>query len=249
MRKLADGWLGPTCLAEKDPGARQVVVKSIAPLFLGAPEARSQLAALVTRMARLPEEGIIKLLSCTGEQDGSVLLAMPFVDAENLAEHVAKRPGKTPSPSLQIVREIALLLAASHQAGLHHLALRPSQVLIRSSTETERGISVHLLGLGLLGPWAGSGPAMSPSHKESIWHRNKAMPPQQRRSTSELMSMGSGSCCSTSCWAKKPSPEEVDSCRSDAERLLAGRVIRDDTARLLQRMLALIRASDPRCRK
>ena len=238
MRKLADGWLGPTCLAEKDPGARQVVVKSIAPLFLGAPEARSQLAALVTRMARLPEEGIIKLLSCTGEQDGSVLLAMPFVDAENLAEHVAKRPGKTPSPSLQIVREIALLLAASHQAGLHHLALRPSQVLIRSSTETERGISVHLLGLGLLEALGWQRPRDVPEPQ-----RIYLAPEQSDASTAAKIDertdvYGLGVLLLYLLLGKKPSPEEVDSCRSDAERLLAGRVIRDDTARLLQRMLA-----------
>ena len=241
LRKLGGAWLGPTYLAEEMPGGQKVVVKTISPSFLRAPGARSRLAMLSKTLAASPEEGVVGTLRCMGREDGPAFLITPFIDGQNLAERLAGKPGETAAHGLWIVRELASMLSAEHTCGLRHLTLRPTQVLITNSPESERGLSVHLLGVELAEALGLQRPTGYPeAHAVYLAPEqvgpsgaSPAAPPDERADVYAL-----GVLLLSLLLGKQPSREEVQRCRSDAEKFLAGRVIRDDTARLVKSMLA-----------
>lgn len=244
VRQLAGGWLGPTYLAVEKASSLAVAVKVISPEFLGHRDALSRLADLTAALAHPPAMGIVRLLGCTRHVDGGAVLAMPFQDGTDLGELLAQKPGKPLSESLRIACELAVMLDAGHRAGLRHLALRPSQVLIAIGTEPERGIAVHLLGLGLAEALGLQKPANLPGERQVY------LAPEQKESARDTLvgeatdTFALGTLLLHMWLGTLPSIELVQKCRSDGTKALGKHVLSEDTARLLQAMLAV----DPRQR-
>src|SRR4026208_1685280 len=73
---------------------------------------------------------------CTLHDVGPDYLVMELVEGETLADVLAQRPRLSPGlpidEPLRIVREIALALAAAHDAGIMHRDLKPGNIKIRT---------------------------------------------------------------------------------------------------------------------
>ena len=245
VRRIANGWLGPTYLGEEKPSALQAAVKVISAQFLRQPEARPRLAALATALASLPETGVVNCRGCTEQSDGSVLFAMPFVEGANLAEIVSRRSGEAHPEALWIASQVAAMLAAAHQAGLHHLALRPSQVLVGVQKDRERGIAVHLLGVGLV-------QALGLIGSAGLMGRSQVyVPPEQLAAETgspldeRTDVFGLGVLLLHLLLGQQPTPEVLQKCQDNAAELLTARVLSNDTARLIQAMLAVSQRTRP----
>ena len=245
VRRIANGWLGPTYRGVEKPSALQAAVKVISAEFLRQPEARPRLAALATALASLPEPGVVNCLRCTEQSDGSVLFAMPFIECANLAELVSRQPGEAHPDALWIASQVAATLAAAHQAGLHHLALRPSQVLVSVQKDSERGIAVHLLGIGLVQALGLTGAA-------GLMGRDQVyVPPEQLAAETgspldeRTDVFGLGVLLLHLLLGQQPTPEVLRKCQDNAAEVLIARVLSSDTARLIQAMLAVPQRTRP----
>ncbi|MBL9002726.1 MAG: protein kinase [Myxococcales bacterium] len=235
LRKLEGGWLGPVHIEER-PDGTQVAVKEIRPEFLGDPQARSRLSALAAAQKQPADPGFVAVLSCTQQRDGSVAWMMPYVQAEDLVAYVKGQPDLAAKNSLRIVHEIARLLCIGEQAGFHHLALRPSQVLIAPHSAAATGLSVRLLGLGLMQS-LGRQRSLNVAHAGRIYLAAEQQPDASATVDARTDVYALGVLLLYLLQGGVPTPLDVKRVSSDASPLLFVNAIRPDTARLVQRML------------
>jgi serine/threonine protein kinase/HEAT repeat protein len=233
LRKLDGGWLGPVHI-EEHAGGTQVVVKTIRPAFLQDPPAWSRLLALAAGQKQPADPGLVAVLSCTPLDDGGVAWAMPFIDGEELALYATRHPAQAASSSLWIAREIARLLCAGLPHGYHHLALRPSQVLITPSRGGATSLSVSVLGLGVMQAVGWQRPGTVPAAA-----RIYRAPEQASAATGTLDERcdvyALGVLLIHLLQGKAPTQDDV--ARAHAGLLLSASAARPDTARLVGRML------------
>ncbi len=86
----------------------------------------------------------------TGElEDGSLYLALRFVDGPNLGALLRERGPLEVAEAVQIMTQVAEALDAAHDRGLVHRDVKPANVLLESH---ERGWHVYLADFGLAKP-------------------------------------------------------------------------------------------------
>jgi len=244
LRKLEGGWLGPAHIEER-PGGAHVVVRSIRSGFLKDPQARSRLSALAAAQKQPTDPGLVAVLACMQQVGGDVVWETPLVEGEDLAAYIKRQPAMAAKNSAWIGHEIARLLAVGAAAGYCHLALRPSQVLIAANPSTASGLSVCLLGLGLM--------------QALGWQRPLHVPPAQRiflapeQTTSAVTRIDErtdvyalGVLLLQLLQGEKPDPRDVNRARANASPLLLPNMMRPETATLISRTLLPDVAQRPR---
>ena len=65
-----------------------------------------------------------------GEADGHVFLSMEYIDGEDLAAVLRRMGRPTEDKAIEIARQVALGLAAAHEAGMLHRDLKPANIMI-----------------------------------------------------------------------------------------------------------------------
>lgn len=231
IRKLEGGWLGPVHIEER-PSKPQVVVKKIAAASLQDPQARARLSALAAAQKTPADPGLVAVLSCAPLSDGGVAWEMPFVDGEDLAAYVNRQPAQAAQHGLWIGHEIARLLCVGESAGYHHGALRPSQVLISPNPAAATGLSVSLLGLGMMQA-LGAGPLPHVPAAQRLYlagNEQASLAPRDGRGDVYAL----GVLLLQLLQGAAPTPEEVQRAASNASPLLFARAIHHETARLVQ---------------
>ena len=97
--------------------------------------------------ANLSHPHILPVLD-SGEADGLLFYAMPFVSGETLRERMRREPPLSLGEALRIVREVAQALAYSHEQGVVHRDLKPENIMLAAgiAVVTDFGIAraVHL---------------------------------------------------------------------------------------------------------
>jgi serine/threonine protein kinase len=96
----------------------------------------------------------------TGElRDGSLFLALRFVDGPNLGALLRERGALDVPEAMQIMTQVAEALDAAHERGLVHRDVKPANVLLESH---ERGWHAYLADFGLAKPQDDSGEHTQP---------------------------------------------------------------------------------------
>lgn len=65
-----------------------------------------------------------------GEADGHVFLSMEYIDGEDLSAVLRRMGRPTEDKACEIARQVALGLAAAHEAGMLHRDLKPANIMI-----------------------------------------------------------------------------------------------------------------------
>ena len=89
--------------------------------------------------AAIEDDHIIPIFQ-VGEANGVPFLCMPMLKGEALDERLKKASTLPPHAVLRIGREIALGLAAAHERGLIHRDIKPGNIWLEETRNTDRGV-------------------------------------------------------------------------------------------------------------
>jgi tRNA A-37 threonylcarbamoyl transferase component Bud32 len=112
-------------------------------------------------VARIQHAGIVKIFDVGFHASQRAYLIMEHLEGETLAARL-KRTGRiSPRDTVEIARQIASILDATHHAGIIHRDLKPENVFLVQDRELASGERVKLLDFGiakLTDTLAGAGP-------------------------------------------------------------------------------------------
>jgi len=133
---LGEGAMGTVYLAEETTTGRRVAVKLLAQELAHDERFRRRFLRETELAATLDHPHIVPTLA-SGEEDGTLYLAMAYVDGPDLRA-VLRREGRLePERALDLVEQVAGALDAAHEAGLVHRDVKPGNILVAATPEGE----------------------------------------------------------------------------------------------------------------
>ena len=145
LAKLGEGGMGVVYAAYDPLLDRKVALKFLlqggaggSPLL--ATEARARFSREAQALARLRHPNIVAIHD-VGEHEGSVWLAMEYIDGEPLSAWFESRHSW--AEVLDVMTPVARALQAAHEAGLIHRDIKPDNIMVGSDGR------IHVMDLGL----------------------------------------------------------------------------------------------------
>ena len=127
-RELGRGGMATVLLARDLQNDRPVALKVLLPELaqtLGADRFKREIRVA----ARLQHPNILSVLD-SGEVDGQLWFAMPFVEGENVYERLQREHQFAPAEALRIAQAAASALAYAHEQGVVHRDIKPENILL-----------------------------------------------------------------------------------------------------------------------
>jgi len=127
-RELGQGGMATVYLAHDLKHDRQVAIKVLHP-DLGAALGGERFLSEIRTTAKLQHPHILPLLD-SGEADGLLFYAMPYVRGETLRDRLTRETQLPIADALRIAGEIADALAEAHTQGIVHRDIKPENILL-----------------------------------------------------------------------------------------------------------------------
>ncbi len=129
-RELGQGGMATVYLAHDIKHDRKVAIKVLRP-ELAATLGHDRFLREITTTANLRHPHILPLYD-SGEADGFLFYAMPFVEGESLRDRLTRDKQLPVDDALQIAREVADALSYAHGRGVIHRDIKPENILLES---------------------------------------------------------------------------------------------------------------------
>lgn len=153
MRKIARGGMGVVYLAVQDGLGRAVALKIIRKEAAADPVMQKRFEREARAVSQLGHPAIVTVHDFGRCEDGSLFLAMEFVDGEVLRDALKRKHRFTFPETLPIIENIASALARAHGAGIVHRDLKPENVMLpRQSASNTGAVHAKVLDFGLAKP-------------------------------------------------------------------------------------------------
>jgi len=130
-RELGRGGMATVYLAEDLRHHRRVAIKVLDPEVAAAIGPERFLREIET-VARLTHPHILPLFD-SGQADGLLFYAMPYVEGESLRERLKREKQLPLEDALKIAREVADALSYAHSRGLVHRDIKPENILLEEA--------------------------------------------------------------------------------------------------------------------
>ena len=128
LEEVGNGGMGTVYRAVQDPLGRQVALKVLRPEFSHHATVRRRFSREARAVAALNHPSIATVFDFGAEADGTLFLAMEFVEGVPLTSLMLR--GLTPRHLLAIVDPILAALAHAHARGVIHRDLKPDNILV-----------------------------------------------------------------------------------------------------------------------
>jgi predicted Ser/Thr protein kinase len=164
QREVGRGGMGVVYLAIDRRLGRRVALKVIVPELAADPQFRQRFEREARVAATLEHPHVVPVYEA-GEHDGSLFIAMRFIDGRDLATEVRDHGRLAPDRLGRIVLQVAGALDAAHRSGVVHRDVKPANVLLTGSDEDEQAYLTDFgltreaaaeSGLTLTGQWVGT---------------------------------------------------------------------------------------------
>ena len=164
QREVGRGGMGVVYLAIDRRLGRRVALKVIVPELAADPQFRQRFEREARVAATLEHPHVVPVYEA-GEQDGSLFIAMRFIDGHDLATEVREH-GRLAADRLgRLVVQVAGALDAAHRSGVVHRDVKPANVLLTGADDDEQAYLTDFgltreaaseSGLTLTGQWVGT---------------------------------------------------------------------------------------------
>jgi eukaryotic-like serine/threonine-protein kinase len=127
-RELGRGGMATVLLAKDLQQDRTVALKILLPELaqtLGADRFKREIRVA----ARLQHPNILHVLD-SGEVDGQLWFAMPYVEGENVWDRLKREHQLPPAEALRITLDCASALSYAHEQGVVHRDIKPENILL-----------------------------------------------------------------------------------------------------------------------
>jgi serine/threonine-protein kinase len=164
QREVGRGGMGVVYLATDRRLGRRVALKVIVPELAADAQFRQRFEREARVAATLEHPHVVPVYEA-GEQDGSLFIAMRFIDGRDLATEVRDHGRLAPDRLARIVLQVAGALDAAHRSGVVHRDVKPANVLLTGTGDDEQAYLTDFgltreaaseSGLTLTGQWVGT---------------------------------------------------------------------------------------------
>jgi predicted Ser/Thr protein kinase len=164
QREVGRGGMGVVYLATDRRLGRRVALKVIVPELAADPQFRERFEREARVAATLEHPHVVPVYEA-GEHDGSLFIAMRFIDGRDLASDVRERGPVAPQRLARLVVQVAGALDAAHRAGVVHRDVKPANVLLTGTGDDEQAYLTDFgltreaaseSGLTVTGQWVGT---------------------------------------------------------------------------------------------
>src|SRR5437762_12511675 len=147
VRELGRGGMATVYLARDLKHDRSVALKVLRP-GLAAVLGAERFLREIGLTARLQHPHILTLID-SGEADGLVYYAMPFVEGESLRARLERSGPLSLEEAVQIARAVAAALDHAHRQGIIHRDIKPENILLHQGEAmvADFGIALALSGV------------------------------------------------------------------------------------------------------
>jgi serine/threonine-protein kinase len=127
-RELGRGGMATVYLADDQKLHRRVALKILHRELVG-PVGADRFLREIRIVARLSHPHLLALHD-SGEWDGRLFYAMPYVEGESLRDRLRREPQLPVEEAVRIARAVAEALSYAHQAGVIHRDIKPENILL-----------------------------------------------------------------------------------------------------------------------
>ncbi len=131
-RELGAGGMATVYLAQDLKHNRRIAVKVLRP-ELAAVIGAERFLKEITTTANLQHPHILGLID-SGETDGLLWYAMPYVDGESLRDRLAREKQLPVADAVRIASEVASALDYAHRHGVIHRDIKPENILLHDGS-------------------------------------------------------------------------------------------------------------------
>ncbi|HEY1518415.1 MAG TPA: serine/threonine-protein kinase [Solirubrobacteraceae bacterium] len=149
------GGMGVVYRARQKTPARIVALKVISTELAEDPQFRTRFQSEAAIAAQIEHPNVIPVYA-VGEANGTLFIAMRFVDGLDLRALLASEPKLEPARAASIVDQVAHALDAAHAHGLVHRDVKPANILLATTGAREHvyltdfGVSRRIAGTSAL---------------------------------------------------------------------------------------------------
>ncbi|MBK9548661.1 MAG: serine/threonine protein kinase [Gemmatimonadetes bacterium] len=132
VRELGAGGMATVYLARDLKHDRDVAIKVLRPELAAVIGAERFLKEVKTT-ASLQHPHILGLID-SGENDGFLWYAMPFVDGESLRDRLGREKQLPIADAVRLASDVAAALDYAHRRGVIHRDIKPENILLHDGT-------------------------------------------------------------------------------------------------------------------
>lgn len=148
IRKLGGGGMGIVYEAVDESIDRHVAIKVLHPQHAQDAELTRRMFHEARAANRIAHPGLVQISEFKEGQDGTAYLVMELLTGQTLRERLTGPPLRV-SEIIEIGRQIAAALRATHEKGIVHRDLKPENIMLVPDDALPTGVRAKLLDFGI----------------------------------------------------------------------------------------------------
>ena len=148
VQQLGRGGMGEVWLAEQQLIKTKVAIKILGTELAADQQQVQRFFNEAIAVGRIKHAGIAKIFDVGFHENGRAFLIMELLEGDTLTARMATTPPALPA-ALEIARQIASVVAATHTAGVIHRDLKPDNIFLVPDAELASGERVKILDFGI----------------------------------------------------------------------------------------------------
>jgi len=139
VRLLGEGGMGRVYEVEQQMGTttRKVAVKTLHPHLSQDPQIVARFSRECGTVATLEHPNTIQFFDFGQAPDGSLFIAMEFIDGKSICDLLEKEGPVSPARVEHIMRQVCGSLAEAHKKGIVHRDLKPDNIVLTTRAGEE----------------------------------------------------------------------------------------------------------------